>query len=100
MTAYTKLRPALVAVTIAAMLSAQQAPPPAQPAAPGTVPATTPARPAVATIGGLNFDGASLTTVIDILAKNLRINYILDPKVNGKVTMNTYGEIKPMDVRQ
>src|SRR5580704_15672127 len=86
MTASSKLRPALVAVTIAAMLSAQPAPPQAAQGGPA--------------IGGLNFDGASLTTVIDILCKNLKINYILDPKVSGKVTMNTYGEIKPVDVRQ
>ena len=42
----------------------------------------------------------SLVEVIDILAQKLKINYILDPKVNGKVTINTYGDIKPVDVRQ
>jgi general secretion pathway protein D len=70
-----------------------QEPRPAQPArsatlaAPGQVPA------------GLNLENASLIEVIDILARALKINYILDPKVNGKVTINTYGEIKPVDVR-
>src|SRR5271169_3831503 len=51
------------------------------------------------TPAGLNLENASLIEVIDILARALKINYILDPKVNGKVTINTYGEIKPMDVR-
>ncbi len=48
---------------------------------------------------GLNLENASLVEVVDILARALKINYILDPKVNGKVTINTYGEIKPVDVR-
>ena len=42
----------------------------------------------------------SLVEVIDILAQKLKNNYILDTKVNGKVTINTYGDIKPVDVRQ
>src|SRR6266853_1151980 len=71
---------------------------PTQP--PATTPAAAPAQPAAGTLGGLNFDNASLVAVIDILAQKLKINYILDPKVNGKVTINTYGEIKPVDVRQ
>src|SRR5258708_1621954 len=81
--------------------------PPAQPAAaapaqppPATAPATAPATPAAGALGGLNFYNVSLVEVVDILAQKLKINYILDPKVNGKVTINTYGEIKPVDVRQ
>ena len=35
--------------------------------------------------------------MIDILAKLLKINYILDPRVKGKVTIYTYGEVKPVD---
>jgi general secretion pathway protein D len=75
---------------------------PAQPAAqpPATAPATAPAAPAAGALGGLNFYNVSLVEVIDILAQKLKINYILDPKVNGKVTINTYGEIKQVDVRQ
>ncbi len=42
---------------------------------------------------------ASLTEVIDILARALKINYILDPKVQGKVTINTYGELRAVDIR-
>lgn len=76
-----------------------QAPPaqtaPAQPASPA------PARPAPAsTTGALNLNRASLTEVIDILARDLKINYILDPRVKGEVTISTYGEIKATDIRQ
>src|SRR5262245_40818994 len=104
---------------LAAALVAQQAPPiivlPKPPdqqqqqpgaAAPGapaaqapqqTQPATAPPVPAGGALGGLNFFNASLTTVIDILAQKLKINYILDPRVKGTVTINTYGEIKPVE---
>src|ERR671921_631572 len=76
---------------------------PAQPGAAAAKPqATAPA--AVPTIapspaGGLNLQNASLTEVIDILARQLKINYILDPRVKGGVTINTYGETKSIDNR-
>ena len=95
-----------LAITLSAVLLAQQAPPPAAPPAappaqpPATTPATTAPTPAAGVLGGLNLDGVSLSTAIEILAKNLKISYILDPKVAGKVTINTYGEIKPIDVKQ
>src|SRR5919197_1595216 len=62
-------------------------------------PAAAP-KPQAGALGGLNFYNASLVEVIDVLAKLLKINYILDPRVNGKVTVNTYGENKPLDARQ
>ena len=37
--------------------------------------------------------------MIDILARQLKINYILDPRVQGGVTINTYGETKAIDNR-
>src|SRR5205807_10410980 len=40
----------------------------------------------------------SLTEMIDVLAKELKINYILDPRVTGKVTIYTYGEVKPVEL--
>ena len=40
---------------------------------------------------------ASLTEMIDLLAKRLKINYILDPAVRGTVSIFTYGEVKPVD---
>ena len=36
--------------------------------------------------------------MIDILAKMMKINYILDPRVKGSVTIYTYGEVKPVDL--
>ncbi len=49
--------------------------------------------------GGLNLANASLREVIDILAQQLKISYVLDPRVQGSVTINTYGETKPIDNR-
>ena len=43
---------------------------------------------------------ASLTEMIDLLAKRLKINYILDPAVRGTVSIFTYGEVKPVDEMQ
>jgi general secretion pathway protein D len=83
----------------------QASPQPAAPQPAAQPPATTqPAKPLNLpppgqTPAGLNLENASLVEVVDILARALKINYILDPKVNGKVTINTYGEIKPVDVR-
>jgi general secretion pathway protein D len=42
--------------------------------------------------------GTTLTEMIDVLAKRLGINYILDPTVRGTVTIYTYGEVKPVDL--
>jgi len=36
--------------------------------------------------------------MIDILAKRMKINYILDKGVNGSVTIYTYGEVKAVDL--
>ena len=46
-----------------------------------------------------NFRGASLFEVVDILARQLEINYILDPSVSdGTVTINTYGTLQREDL--
>src|SRR6266480_4751321 len=95
-----RVRAGIVAVTFTAVLWSQPPAPPAPAQPPATTPAAAPAQPAAGTLGGLNFYNVSLVAVIDILAQKLKINYILDPKVTGKVTINTYGEIKPVDVRQ
>src|SRR5258708_31661776 len=83
-----KLLTILTGLTLGAQQPAQQpaAQPPLQTASPG---------------GGivLNLPNASLTDVIDILAKRLKINYILDPRLKGSVIINTYGEIKAVDVQ-
>jgi general secretion pathway protein D len=96
----SNLRVGLASIVFSAILWAQPAAPPAPAQPPATAPATAPATPAAGALGGLNFYNVSLVEVIDILAQKLKINYILDPKVNGKVTINTYGDIKPVDVRQ
>jgi general secretion pathway protein D len=49
--------------------------------------------------GGLTLQNASLTEVIDLLARQLKINYILDPRVRGSVILNTYGDAKNIDPR-
>ena len=77
----------------------QQAPPaPGQPGPAAPRPAVSMAPPGT-TPSGLNLNNASLIEVVDILARALKINYLLDPRVKGAVTINTYGEIKPVDVR-
>lgn len=77
------------------LLQAQQQPPPANPAP--QPPPTQTASPQAGIV--LNLPNASLTDVIDILARRLKINYILDPRVKGSVIINTYGEIRAVEVR-
>jgi len=75
---------------------------PAQPpaAAPAQPPPTQPAQPAVTVPGAFNFSGASLLEVINILAGELHINYIIDPTVKGgSVTLNTFGTVRDVDIR-
>jgi general secretion pathway protein D len=45
-------------------------------------------------------NNVSLTELIDALARQLKINYILDPRVKGSVTIYTYGDVKPVDLMQ
>jgi len=72
-----------------------QAPATPAPGAPSQRPPSGP--PTV--FGGLSLNNVSLTEVIDLLARQLKINYILDPRVKGGVVLNTYGEIKNIDTR-
>ncbi len=99
----TQMTAAGAAFAAAALCLAQAPVPPTQGPTP-TVATPQPTPPPVATQpvtipGGLNLTNASLTEVIDILARDLHINYILDPKVKGTVTVNTYGEIRALDLR-
>ena len=74
---------------------------PAQPPAAAPQAGTTPAAaPAGGSTGGLQLENASLTAVIDILARQLKINYILDPRVKGGIILNTYGETKSLSNRE
>ena len=87
--------------------------PPAQqpPAAGSPAPQGAPAQPAqqsnqarpssASRPGGLSFRfrGASLHEFIDVVARSLKINYILDPTVgDGAVTINTYGRLRRSDL--
>ena len=47
----------------------------------------------------LNLQDASLTEVVDQLARQLKINIQIDPRVKGTITLNTYGETKNLDPR-
>jgi general secretion pathway protein D len=86
-----------------------QAPPsaPAQTAPQTAAPTTVPAEPAQPApipgqARGLDFEipNGSLTDFIEIVAKRVGFNYILDPAVAGKgsVSLFTYGEVKPTDL--
>jgi general secretion pathway protein D len=83
------LIPALLLLAGAStMMQAQQPPVVPAPGAPAAVP-----------IGNMSLQNASLTEVIDSMAKTLKINYILDPRVKGSVILNTYGETRGLDTR-
>jgi general secretion pathway protein D len=80
---------------------AQQQPQPAQPQANALATAAAPSGPSPARLtenGGFLLPNVSLTEMIDILAKRMKINYILDPGVRGSVTIYTYGEVKAVDL--
>ena len=87
----------------------QPAPAPAQQPVQAVPPLVTPA-PATATqlatpaaapvrIGNLSLQNAALSEVINQLARQLHINYILDPAVKGNIFLNTYGDTSNMDAR-
>jgi len=78
------------------------APAPAQGAQPqATQPQNgPPASPRLTESGALMMNNVSLSELIDTLAKQMKINYILDPRVKGSVTIYTYGEVKPVDLMQ
>jgi general secretion pathway protein D len=76
----------------------QANPQPGTPAAPAPPKAVAPPA-AQGSAPPLFLENASLVEVVDILARALKINYIIDPRVKGSVTINTYGEFKPVDVR-
>jgi len=82
----------------------QQPARPPQPGAPAAAPAPpTQAAPPSSGIrltenGGFLLNNVSLTEMIDILAKMMKINYLLDPSVKGAVTIHTYGEVRPVEL--
>jgi general secretion pathway protein D len=78
---------------------APTAPNPANPAAPGTQPQNgAPITGRLSATDPFSMDNVSLTEMIKILAERLKINYILDKRVVGAVTIHTYGEVKQVDL--
>ncbi len=90
-----------LALILALPVAEAQAPAPVQPApAQAAQPAVVQANQGTP-VGGLNLDGASLVDVIKILANELKLNYILDPGIKGgSVVVNTFGQVRDIDVRQ
>ncbi len=104
------LRLVLTVLAFSVVLSAQPAPsrvmtapepatppPAAQQAATQAQNAPATDAPRLTDSGAFIMPNASLTEMIDLLAKRLKINYILDPNVRGTVSIFTYGEVKPVD---
>ncbi len=77
----------------------QAAPNQASPGQAATPPTPAPPAGTPTVYGGLALNNVSLTEVIDVLARQLKLNYILDPRVKGGVILNTYGETKDIDTR-
>ena len=86
---------ALVVATASAQIP-EPSPPPAGAPAGGSVP-PTPARPAEDSVV-LNFEGADVREVIHSLADALGINYQIDPRIQGQVTIRTTGTIAREDL--
>ena len=103
---------ALIATVLAlflAVLAQAQGPPahhgtlpvrPVQPPAPpATAPQRAPVRGTLTDTGGFMLENVSLNELIDIMARRMKINYLLDPHFKGgSVTIHTYGEVKPTDL--
>ena len=64
-----------------------------------TQPTVVTSAPTPAPTGALSLQNASLIEVVDALCRQLKINYILDPRVEGGVILNTYGEVTNIDTR-
>ena len=75
-----------------------QTPPESQIAPPGQAP--PPSSPAIAGGPGVGFrlDNADLIQFINLVAGELKLNYILDAAVKGTVTISTSGELKAADL--
>jgi len=76
--------------------------PPSEPPKAGPRPFKPPAQKASSEKKGpkiaLNFDNADLYAVISTIAELLGLNYIVDPNVTGKVTINTAGSVYKEDL--
>ena len=74
------------------------------PPAPSPIPTSTPNSPVPAEAQGtpsnvkLQLFQADLNQVINIIGNELKINYVVDPKVKGVATISTMGEVKREDL--
>src|SRR5215510_13614642 len=94
---------ATAALVGAAAAARAQTPPPAPEAPPAAAanPAPAPApkaTPAPDDSVVLNFEGADIREVIHSLADSLGINYQIDPRIQGQVTIRTTGTIGKQDL--
>src|SRR5689334_5470794 len=87
----------LLISSVLAGLAVAQAPPAPEPPPAQAPPQAAPQERAL--VGNLNLQDASLTEVVDQLARQLKINIQVDPRVKGVVTLNTYGETRNLDAR-
>jgi general secretion pathway protein D len=81
-----------ISMLLWASLAAAQAPPQAPPQQTAQQAAQQPGP-------VLNLQDASLIEVVEQLARQLKINIQVDPRDNGTITLNTYGETKNLDPR-
>jgi len=80
---------------------AAQPVPAAQPgpaAQPQTPAAAQPVQARLSQTDAFSMDNVSLVEMIDVLAKRLKITYILDKRVGGAVTIHSYGTMPDMDL--
>jgi general secretion pathway protein D len=71
-------------------------PPPASPASGGAAPAPGSAvRPSGI---GFRLDNADLLQFVNLVASELKLNYVVDPAVKGQVTISTSGDLKHEDL--
>ena len=78
------------------LVSGAQEPPPAPPPAVETAPPPPEVEIDEAVV--LNFEGADIREVIHSLATALGLNYTIDPRVQGQVTIRTTGKIARRDL--
>src|ERR1700724_2643017 len=79
-------------------LSAQQPAPVPQQTQPQAK--TTPQPPPPVAFGPISLQNVSLNEVIDLLARQLKLNIVQDPSAKGTATPNTYGETPNMHARR
>ena len=78
--------------------ASQQPPPGGQTSPAGQAAATNPSGVLGGPGVGFRLENADLIQFINLVAGELKLNYVLDPAVKGVVTISTSGELKPADL--